>query len=256
MTAAEETFADLWATGTFGTHPLAHIRERLAGRGVIGAAELKTARPGATVVVAGLVTHRQQPGTARGVVFLSLEDETGMANVICPPPVWERHRSARDRCQRPARPGPGGAHGSGGQPARHPAAAAAGGGRQRQPRLPLSRTAAAGRRLVSSARRARPVPPTRPCRSWPREPPLVGQGLEEHEPEARPVERDPACAAAACAGRRRGPRSAARTPRLSSRRTTAVPPVRACRTALVTSSETSSTAVSSRWATCHAASAS
>jgi error-prone DNA polymerase len=59
---------------------------------VIGAAELKTARPGATVVVAGLVTHRQQPGTARGVVFLGLEDETGMANVICPPPVWERHR--------------------------------------------------------------------------------------------------------------------------------------------------------------------
>jgi error-prone DNA polymerase len=92
MTPAEETFADLWATGTFGTHPLAHIREKLAGRGVIGAAELKTARPGATVVVAGLVTHRQQPGTARGVVFLSLEDETGMANVICPPPVWERHR--------------------------------------------------------------------------------------------------------------------------------------------------------------------
>ena len=92
MTAAEETFADLWSTGTFGTHPLAHIRDWLTGRGVIGAAELKTARPGATVVVAGLVTHRQQPGTARGVVFLSLEDETGMANVICPPPVWERHR--------------------------------------------------------------------------------------------------------------------------------------------------------------------
>jgi len=92
MTAAEETFADLWATGTFGIHPVAHIRERLAERGVIGAAELKTARPGAMVVVAGLVTHRQQPGTARGVVFLSLEDETGMANVICPPPVWERHR--------------------------------------------------------------------------------------------------------------------------------------------------------------------
>jgi error-prone DNA polymerase len=92
MTAAEETFADLWATGTFGTHPVAHIRDRLAERGVIGAAELKRARPGAAVMVAGLVTHRQQPGTARGVVFLSLEDETGMANVICPPPVWERHR--------------------------------------------------------------------------------------------------------------------------------------------------------------------
>jgi error-prone DNA polymerase len=44
------------------------------------------------VAVAGLVTHRQQPPTARGVVFLSLEDETGMLNVICPPHVWARHR--------------------------------------------------------------------------------------------------------------------------------------------------------------------
>jgi error-prone DNA polymerase len=42
--------------------------------------------------VAGLVTHRQQPPTARGVVFISLEDETGMVNVICPPQVWARHR--------------------------------------------------------------------------------------------------------------------------------------------------------------------
>ena len=92
MTAAEETFADLWATGTYGTHPVAHIRELLAERGVIGAAELRKAQPGANVTVAGLVTHRQQPGTARGVVFLGLEDETGLANVICPPDVWERHR--------------------------------------------------------------------------------------------------------------------------------------------------------------------
>jgi error-prone DNA polymerase len=92
MTPAEETFADLWATGTYGTHPVEHIRPLLTDRGVIGAEALKTARPGAGVAVAGLVTHRQQPGTARGVVFLSLEDETGMANVICPPQVWERHR--------------------------------------------------------------------------------------------------------------------------------------------------------------------
>ena len=49
---------------------------------------------GADVAVAGLVTHRQRPPTARGVVFLSLEDETGMVNVICPPPVWERHQPA------------------------------------------------------------------------------------------------------------------------------------------------------------------
>ena len=92
MTAAEETFADLWATGTYGTHPIEHIRPGLAERGVIGTAELAAARPGANVTVAGLVTHRQQPGTAGGVVFLSLEDETGLANVICPPVVWARHR--------------------------------------------------------------------------------------------------------------------------------------------------------------------
>jgi error-prone DNA polymerase len=92
MTAAEETFADLWATGTYGTHPIEHVRPVLAGRGVIGAADLRTAAPGTIAAIAGLVTHRQQPGTARGVVFLSLEDETGMANVICPPGVWERHR--------------------------------------------------------------------------------------------------------------------------------------------------------------------
>jgi error-prone DNA polymerase len=92
MTATEETLADLWATGTYGTHPVAHIRQLLAERGVIEAAALKTAPPGAVVRVAGLVTHRQQPGTAHGVVFLSLEDETGIANVICPPWVWERHR--------------------------------------------------------------------------------------------------------------------------------------------------------------------
>ncbi|HEY6481846.1 MAG TPA: error-prone DNA polymerase, partial [Streptosporangiaceae bacterium] len=96
MTAAQETFADLWATGTYGTHPIEHIRELLAERGVLAAGELAAGRgkaaDGAVVSVAGLVTHRQQPGTARGVVFLSLEDETGMANIICPPAVWQRYR--------------------------------------------------------------------------------------------------------------------------------------------------------------------
>jgi error-prone DNA polymerase len=92
MTAAEETFADLWATGTYGTHPLEHIRDLLAERGVAPTSALKSALPGAIMVVGGLVTHRQQPGTARGVVFLSLEDETGIANVICPPQVWARYR--------------------------------------------------------------------------------------------------------------------------------------------------------------------
>ncbi len=93
MTAAEETFADLWATGTYGTHPIEHIRPMLTDRGVLPAAMLTTTVNGRNVLVGGLVTHRQQPGTARGVVFLSLEDETGMANIICPPNVWQRFRS-------------------------------------------------------------------------------------------------------------------------------------------------------------------
>jgi error-prone DNA polymerase len=92
MTPAEETLADLWATSTYGTHPVAHIRAALDRRRVLTAAGARLADDGAEVAVAGLVTHRQRPPTARGVVFLSLEDETGMVNVICPPPVWERHR--------------------------------------------------------------------------------------------------------------------------------------------------------------------
>jgi error-prone DNA polymerase len=92
MTPAEETLADLWATGTYGTHPLAHIRAELAARRVLTASAARSAAADSGVAVAGLVTHRQRPPTARGVVFISLEDETGMLNVICPPHVWARHR--------------------------------------------------------------------------------------------------------------------------------------------------------------------
>jgi error-prone DNA polymerase len=94
MTPAEETLADLWATGTFGTHPVAHAREALTARGVLRASDLASpakAAANSVVMVAGLVTHRQQPPAARGVVFISLEDETGVANVICPPDVWARY---------------------------------------------------------------------------------------------------------------------------------------------------------------------
>jgi error-prone DNA polymerase len=98
MTPAEETLADLWATSTYGTHPVAHFRAALDARQVLTAEAIRSASApaddGAEVAVAGLVTHRQRPPTARGVVFLSLEDETGMVNVICPPPVWERHQPA------------------------------------------------------------------------------------------------------------------------------------------------------------------
>jgi error-prone DNA polymerase len=121
MTPAEETLADLWATSTYGTHPVAHIRAALDARQVLTAAATRSAADGADVAVAGLVTHRQRPPTARGVVFISLEDETGMVNVICPPPVWESHQPAatvapalliRGRIERTG--GAGGTGGTGG----------------------------------------------------------------------------------------------------------------------------------------------
>ena len=92
MSPVEETLADLWATGTSGTHPIAHIRAALGERDATPAAALKTIPPGTNVTCGGLVTHRQRPPTAGGVVFINLEDETGMVNVICPPAVWARYR--------------------------------------------------------------------------------------------------------------------------------------------------------------------
>ncbi|MEY9860482.1 error-prone DNA polymerase [Catenulispora sp. GAS73] len=93
LTPVEVTLADLWATGTTPEdHPIGHLRPHLALRGVTPAAELRTARNRTLVRVAGLVTHRQRPPTAHGTCFLSMEDETGLINVICPAPVWEAQR--------------------------------------------------------------------------------------------------------------------------------------------------------------------
>ena len=65
-----------------GDHPMNHVRAALAQRGVISAAELMSTPNGTAVSVAGVVITRQQPGTAKGVVFITLEDETGFANLI------------------------------------------------------------------------------------------------------------------------------------------------------------------------------
>jgi error-prone DNA polymerase len=89
----ELTLADLWATGiTPESHPFAHLRAQLAGSGVLSIRDLAGVAHGRRVTVAGLVTHRQRPGTAGGVTFLNLEDETGMLNVICTEGLWRRHR--------------------------------------------------------------------------------------------------------------------------------------------------------------------
>ncbi len=94
MTDIEETAADLWATGMSpNRHPTEFVRERLAARGVVTNQALRTLPDRSIVEVAGVVTHRQQPETAKGVVFLDLEDETGLLNVICTPDVWKRFRT-------------------------------------------------------------------------------------------------------------------------------------------------------------------
>ena len=64
----------------------------MAALGIVPAIGLRDLDNRTRVTVGGIVTHRQRPGTARGVTFINLEDETGMINVICDPVVWTRHR--------------------------------------------------------------------------------------------------------------------------------------------------------------------
>jgi error-prone DNA polymerase len=93
MTEAERIVADYAGTGlTVGRHPMALRREELATRGVLRASDLRTARQGRRVRVAGMVITRQRPGTAKGFVFLTLEDEHGLLNVIVRPGVYARDR--------------------------------------------------------------------------------------------------------------------------------------------------------------------
>ena len=95
MTLNERLNADLRGTGiTIGRHPMAHQRAWLNTENVIRAADLKNLRNGQWVRVAGWVIVRQRPGTAKGFVFLSLEDETGIANVIVTPKLFEQNRLA------------------------------------------------------------------------------------------------------------------------------------------------------------------
>jgi error-prone DNA polymerase len=95
MTLNERLNADLRGTGiTIGRHPMAHQRARLDTMNVVRANDLKNMRNGQWVRVAGWVIVRQRPGTAKGFVFLSLEDETGIANVIVTPQLFEKNRLA------------------------------------------------------------------------------------------------------------------------------------------------------------------
>ncbi len=91
MDPFERTFADYSGLRlTTGPHPMVLVRERLSD--VWRAGDLKQAKNGDYVRVAGQVICRQRPGTAKGVCFVSLEDETGICNVIVAPGLFEAER--------------------------------------------------------------------------------------------------------------------------------------------------------------------
>ncbi len=93
MNPIERLQADFANTGlSIGAHPMRFHREQLDRMRVISAAKLKDVADGRFIRVAGAVICRQQPGTAKGFVFLSLEDETGIANIILKPDVFQRLR--------------------------------------------------------------------------------------------------------------------------------------------------------------------
>ena len=95
MDSGERLQADYAGMGlTIGPHPMALRRGDLSLRGVMRAADLPTARNGRRVRVAGMVITRQRPGTAKGFVFLTLEDETGISNIIIRPDLFDRERMA------------------------------------------------------------------------------------------------------------------------------------------------------------------
>jgi error-prone DNA polymerase len=94
MTGAEEARADLWATGVSPDgHPTRFVRDHLTSLGVVTAAGLAQVEAGEKVVVGGVVTHRQRPATAGGTLFVNLEDETGLVNVVVSKGCWAAHRT-------------------------------------------------------------------------------------------------------------------------------------------------------------------
>jgi len=93
MTDEERLVTDFHGTGlTVGRHPMAHRRAEWNRMKIQRACDLKTIQTGRFTRIAGCVIARQRPGTAKGFLFLSLEDETGIANAIVTPDIYERNR--------------------------------------------------------------------------------------------------------------------------------------------------------------------
>jgi error-prone DNA polymerase len=93
MDIEERLVADYAGTGlTVGRHPMYYRRRELRRQNILSAEELKTCRDGQFVRAAGCIIARQRPGTAKGFIFISMEDETGIANVIVTPDLYDRDR--------------------------------------------------------------------------------------------------------------------------------------------------------------------
>jgi error-prone DNA polymerase len=93
MKPGEHVVADYAATSlSLKRHPVAFLRERLKAKGILPTEALGRTRDGRRVTVAGLVLVRQRPGTAKGTIFLTIEDETGIANIIVWPAEFEQFR--------------------------------------------------------------------------------------------------------------------------------------------------------------------
>jgi error-prone DNA polymerase len=93
MTLTERVDADFRGTGlTIGKHPVAHHRGELNKLNALRAIDIRKLRNGTLVRVAGWVIVRQRPGTAKGFMFLSLEDETGVSNIIVTPQLFDKYR--------------------------------------------------------------------------------------------------------------------------------------------------------------------
>lgn len=98
MTTEERLIADFTTTGlTLGPHPMAYHRAAMKDAGITPAAALRQIADGTYARIAGVVIARQRPGTAAGFIFLSLEDETGIANAIIHPELYELNRVAVTR---------------------------------------------------------------------------------------------------------------------------------------------------------------
>ena len=100
MSVVEAVVADAVSTSITPEYaPIEFVRDRLAADGVLTVSQALGRDTGNRVAVGGAVTHRQRPGTAGGVTFISLEDETGLLNVVCQQKIWENNRQVARRAK-------------------------------------------------------------------------------------------------------------------------------------------------------------